>query len=169
MSYEECPACGDGRREDCPVCGGPPSSNQQVLEGIAARLQSERDKEARATVTQGGLDMLGAAKALAHEAADRGSRTAREADILSRALAQWGLPSQLAMLAEESAELAAASMHMLRERHDGDNEAAWIREMADVSIMLDQMRIAGFAPRIAAARAMKMERLARRLEEAAGG
>lgn len=149
MSYGECPMCG-GTRADCEVCGAhaDPAADCRVLAAISARIQEEHDKLLAGPVgTMGQTDTL----------------------VLQLALDHWGLPSQLAMLAEESLELAAASMHMLREAHDGPNEEEWVDEVADVSIMLDQMRIAGFAPRIAAARAMKMERLARRLEEAAGG
>lgn len=89
--------------------------------------------------------------------------------ILYRALDRWGLPSQLAMLAEESAELAAATMHVLREQHDGNNEAEWVEEVADVWIMIDQMLLTPWAPQILEARARKMERLARRLAESSDG
>lgn len=85
------------------------------------------------------------------------------ADVLRRALDHWGVESQIAMVAEESAELAAAAMHLLRHSRTGDAEAEFCDEMADVEIMLDQMKVAGYAKGIAAAKAKKMDRLEARL------
>lgn len=88
--------------------------------------------------------------------------------LLRDALHHWGLPSQLAMVAEEAAELAVAAMHMLRDKHDNKSGAtdAFCSEMADVEIMIDQMKVAGYADKIAEFKASKMLRLGTRLDAA---
>ena len=89
------------------------------------------------------------------------------AHVLERAVEHWGLDSQIAMVAEECAELAVAAMHMLRTRHLSAMDAredAFAEELADVEIMIEQMKVAGFAERVAVARARKMERLKARLD-----
>jgi hypothetical protein len=143
VSYGECPMCG-GTRADCEVCGAhaDPAADRRVLAAISARIQEEHDKLLAEPV-----DTVGQTDAL----------------VLQLALDHWGLPSQLAMLAEESAELAAATMHMLREAHDGPNEEEWIDEVADVWIMIDQMLLTPWAPQIVERRRRKTERLAWRL------
>lgn len=102
---------------------------------------------------------------IAHKSSDE-LAAIRDRLTLQAALEQWGRRSQIAMVAEEAAELAAAAMHVLREVHDGDNEQAFCCELADVEIMIDQMKEAGYAKRIAEARAIKMERLLARLAKA---
>ena len=88
--------------------------------------------------------------------------------LLRDALHHWGLPSQLAMVAEEAAELAVAAMHMLRDQHPGKSGAPddFCSEMADVEIMIDQMKVAGYADKIAEFKASKMLRLGTRLDAA---
>jgi len=63
-----------------------------------------------------------------------------KAEIYQAALNAWGLPAQLAMLAEEASELSVAALHCLR---DAKEKRAAIRdlvdEMADTQIMIEQL------------------------------
>lgn len=54
---------------------------------------------------------------------------------------KWGLPSQVAMLAEESAELAVATLHLNRASKDiRKSWKSFVGEIADVEIMLAEMK-----------------------------
>lgn len=59
-------------------------------------------------------------------------------NIYEEALDTWGEASQIAMLAEECSELAAAALHLLRGRKSEEEVA---EEAADVEIMLEQLRV----------------------------
>ena len=58
--------------------------------------------------------------------------------LLDDAVALWGIEAQMDMLVEECAELIVAVNHFKRNRITQDQ---LISELADVEIMLDQMRI----------------------------
>jgi len=80
--------------------------------------------------------------------------------VLRRALRRYGFEAQLSMLTEECGELVAA-VNRYRRGRAGAFEAM-IEEMADVSILLDQMRLV-YGAEIDAARARKLARLRERL------
>lgn len=80
-----------------------------------------------------------------------------DTNIYQAAMDLWGAESQLGMLAEESAELAAASMHLCRGRAA---EAEVAEESADVEIMLAQIRLLpGMSEAIDAWKVRKLARL----------
>jgi len=80
--------------------------------------------------------------------------------VLRRALRRYGFEAQLSMLTEECGELVAA-VNRYRRGRAGAFEAM-IEEMADVSILLDQMRLV-YGAEIDAARERKLARLRERL------
>lgn len=57
--------------------------------------------------------------------------------IYRKAMEKWGFEKQLNQLQEECAELICASNHLRRQRV---SPAAFLREVADVEIMLEQMK-----------------------------
>lgn len=90
-----------------------------------------------------------------------------EQAILRRAIATWGAGAQMVMVCEEMAELQKELCKNLR---GSGNEMAIAEEIADVEIMLDQMKILFVISRnVAVCRSQKIERLARRLEAAKNG
>lgn len=80
--------------------------------------------------------------------------------VLQEALDTWGFDAQLMMVIEESGELVQAAAKFLggRER----SSKGLIEELADVSLMIDQMRLR-WGAEIDAARNCKLDRLAQRL------
>lgn len=90
-----------------------------------------------------------------------------EQAVLRRAIATWGAGAQMVMVCEEMAELQKELCKNLR---GSGNEMAIAEEIADVEIMLDQMKILfGISRNVAVCRSQKIERLARRLEAAKNG
>jgi NTP pyrophosphatase (non-canonical NTP hydrolase) len=87
---------------------------------------------------------------------------ASEEAIYKRALERFGAASQLAMAQEECAELIAAISH-LRRRNSIEE---LLGEIADVEIMLGQLRLMLGDAAIDARKKAKLERLAQRLEGA---
>lgn len=87
--------------------------------------------------------------------------TENEQELFRRAVRAWGLRAQILMLVEEMAELTQELCRMARPR-ERRNLA---EEVADVEIMLDQLRVA--LPYLDAAvkreRSAKVQRLAHRL------
>lgn len=85
-----------------------------------------------------------------------------EAELYRDALEAWGLPAQVLQLAEESAELAAEALRVVRDR-SGRTELA--EEIADVLIMIEQMKLAfpGLEADVNAVAKAKLDRLAVRL------
>jgi len=60
-------------------------------------------------------------------------------EILNEALKKWGVPPQILMVIEELSELSQALCKSFRKADM--NETAIIEEMADVYIMLEQLKI----------------------------
>ena len=58
--------------------------------------------------------------------------------LYEKAIKYWGIDFQIRMLAEESAELAVASLHLTRQSKP-DSLLSFIEEIADVEIMIEQM------------------------------
>lgn len=84
--------------------------------------------------------------------------------IFEKALAQYGPEAQIKMLYEEMAELQLAVCKNGRGADNLDNIA---EELADVGIMLDQMRLLfDVAPLSEAKRGEKVARLAERMDNA---
>jgi NTP pyrophosphatase (non-canonical NTP hydrolase) len=86
--------------------------------------------------------------------------TVLEQTVLQEALDTWGFDAQLMMVIEESGELVQAAAKFLggRER----SSKGLIEELADMSLMIDQMRLQ-WGEEIDAARNYKLNRLAQRL------
>lgn len=59
-------------------------------------------------------------------------------DLYKDAISKWGLDAQLWMVVEECSELSNAIAKYKRGR---ENESAIIEELADVSIMVDQLSL----------------------------
>jgi len=81
--------------------------------------------------------------------------------VLRKALDTWGFDAQLMMVIEESGELVQAAAKFLGGREQSPESL--IEELADVSLMVDQMRLR-WGPEISEARLAKLERLEQRLE-----
>lgn len=82
-------------------------------------------------------------------------------DTIRASLRRFGFTEQARMLQEECGELIAAINHWFRDRDDAFD--LMIEEIADVEILIDQMRLE-FGAEIDAARARKLARLKERLE-----
>lgn len=93
-----------------------------------------------------------------------------EIRLYSRALWAWGLEAQMRQLAEECCELAVATLKSIRYDGDGPSEEHLAEEIADVEIMLEQIRVAksgsSLSVDIHKFRVLKLARLARRLDAA---
>ena len=77
-----------------------------------------------------------------------------------KALAKWGIESQLDMMIEECAELIQAIQHIKRGRYQFVN---LFEELADVEIVLEQMKLWYGIRRVNAVKAVKLGRLEKRL------
>lgn len=82
-----------------------------------------------------------------------------EQELYIEAIRQWGAEAQLAMVVEECAELITAVLHCLRGRNANVPE-----EIADVEIMLGQLRLMFDPNLIDQHKTAKLKRLRKRLE-----
>jgi hypothetical protein len=82
-------------------------------------------------------------------------------DMFGDALKTWGIASQVEMMIEECAELVVALQHWKRSR-----SSDVVSELADVEIMLDQMRLIFGDSKVNDARRAKLNRLEDRLRKA---
>jgi NTP pyrophosphatase (non-canonical NTP hydrolase) len=66
-----------------------------------------------------------------------------ESELIKQSIERWGIPAQILMLAEESAELSVASLHMTRESRKDDPKTfeEFAEEIADVEFMITEMKI----------------------------
>ena len=88
--------------------------------------------------------------------------------LLDRAITAYGAPAQMDMAVEEMAELTKALCKVKRVSCAAEAKAVLenvVEEMADVQIMLDQIRII-FGRSTAEAEECKLERLKKRLDTA---
>ena len=88
--------------------------------------------------------------------------------LLDRAITAYGAPAQMDMAVEEMAELTKALCKVKRVSCAAEAKAVLenvVEEMADVQIMLDQLRII-FGRSTAEAEEYKLERLKKRLDTA---
>ena len=88
--------------------------------------------------------------------------------LLDRAITAYGAPAQMDMAVEEMAELTKALCKVKRVSCAAEAKAVLedvVEEMADVQIMLDQLRII-FGRSTAEAEEHKLERLKKRLDTA---
>ena len=86
-----------------------------------------------------------------------------EEAILSAAIETWGAQAQTLMVMEEMSEL---QKELCKRERGRDNLANIAEEIADVEIMLDQMKLLhGCAGMVAEYRMAKIERLRERLEK----
>lgn len=92
-------------------------------------------------------------------------------ELLTRAIRVYGEPAQIDMAIEEMSELTKALCKVKRAHGGPETTAAIgnvIEEIADVQIMLDQLRII-FGSDAGAEEEAKLERLAGRLKKATAG
>ena len=88
--------------------------------------------------------------------------------LLDRAITTYGAPAQMDMAVEEMAELTKAICKVKRVSCTAEAKAVLenvVEEMADVQIMLDQLRII-FGRSTVEAEEYKLERLKKRLDAA---
>lgn len=82
-------------------------------------------------------------------------------EVCAQALAKWGAPGQVDCLLEEMAEL---QKEVIKNRRGRDNVEAIAEEVADVEIMLHQLKLMfGIQPQVDAYKLQKLERLKTRL------
>ena len=86
-----------------------------------------------------------------------------EMSLLQRAISKWGEDAQMKMVLEEMSELQKEICKMWRGK---DNRDAIAEEVADVEIMLDQLKLMLDIPyQVEQHRQNKLQRLQERLEE----
>ena len=85
-------------------------------------------------------------------------------ELYQAALEMWGLEAQLGMLQEECAEVVVAVNKYRRGCPSVDLADSLAQELADVEIMVEQMRAAGFALPIDQHKRAKLERLQKRVD-----
>ena len=86
-----------------------------------------------------------------------------EMSLLQRAIAKWGKDAQMKMVLEEMSELQKEICKMWRGK---DNRDAIAEEVADVEIMLEQLKLMLDIPyQVEQHRQNKLQRLQERLEE----
>lgn len=118
----------------------------------------------------------GCGRHLMEEAADRLERSANackmapdDERIMQQAIETYGVQAQCDVAIEEMAELTKAIMKIRRVADDyGKTQAALdnlLEEIADVDIMIDQMKIMWGPKQVEEYRRRKLERLAKRLED----
>lgn len=83
-------------------------------------------------------------------------------EISSQTIKKWGIVAQLWMVVEECAELTNAISKFERGRV---NELSVIEELADVSIMVDQMSFYFGKTEFESIREVKLQRLLDRLQD----
>lgn len=90
----------------------------------------------------------------------------QEIELLKQAVEMWGTEAQLWMLVEECSELTTAVCKMHR-ASSNQHEAliAFIDELVDVSVMVDQWKLEVGQEVFDHARDLKMRRLAGKLEK----
>lgn len=81
--------------------------------------------------------------------------------LYAHVLKKWGIETQMDMVIEECAELIQAIQHIKRGRFD--QHANLYEELADVDIMIEQMKLWFGANRINVLKADKLKRLEKRL------
>lgn len=89
--------------------------------------------------------------------------TDAETAVFAKALGTWGAEAQITMVFEEMSELQKELCKRLRGKDNADDIA---EEIADVEIMLDQMKLLfNIWPLVKVRRTEKVDRLSARLEE----
>ena len=83
-------------------------------------------------------------------------------DLFGAALARWGIDAQLRMAIEECAELSEAICHYFRGRCTRQTLA---EEVADVEIMMEQLRAIIGEDLVSEVKNKKLKRLEERLSE----
>jgi len=84
-----------------------------------------------------------------------------EKDLFIKCVKQWGLTSQILILAEEASELSVACLHSLRKKIKGIHYANnLIEEIADTELMIDEIKyVLELDDRVRRIRERKIERL----------
>ena len=92
--------------------------------------------------------------------------TSKEQAILQLAIDTYGVDSQIDVAVEECSELIKALMKFRRRNGSGDTERDVCEEIADVGIMIDQLRMMFDSEYIDFVREEKIKRLEQRLNGA---
>ena len=81
-------------------------------------------------------------------------------ELFDKCREKWGLRAQILMLAEECSELSVATLHLLRNKKQENALEHFAEEIADVELMLDEMKYYFHnVPLIAKYRKLKEKRL----------
>jgi len=91
----------------------------------------------------------------------------RKQELYQEALILWGEDVQVAIAIEEMAELIQALIKLERDRRDANDDKVR-EEIADVEIMMEQLRILFGPKRIDEIKAHKLRRLQRRIKSGGG-
>jgi hypothetical protein len=89
-----------------------------------------------------------------------GAPVSCEQELCSKAVKKWGCAAQIDMLIEECSELITALLHMRRHRKHNV-----IEEIADVEILLTQIKQFFLSTALAEAKQKKLDRLEQRLKD----
>ena len=162
-----CRPCGAARnakraRESKPLC------NKTAPKVTQGKSNVTLDIPGVGTCPEPATDTIHAAKLPGPEEYVLANPPRPSADLYRQALQRWGDRNQIAKAAEEASELSAAILRYLSPGswESGKNmQLAVIEELADVEIMLKQMRLVFGDQPIDAAKRQKLERLEGRLEE----
>lgn len=84
-------------------------------------------------------------------------------ELFNKSIEAWGVPAQVAMVAEESCELAHASLRLIRSMGKAEYLRAlkaFAEEIADTELMIDEMKYYfGLSSQVADFRLLKKQRL----------
>lgn len=169
--------CAQGNPDACAACAyyGIATCYEELCENAADRLEllNTFDKTQTARLL-GKINALETENELLHhgalaemnEACDRASYDER---IMRQAIETYGVQAQCDVAVEEMAELTKAIVKIRRVADDYEKTQAaldnLLEEIADVDIMIDQMKIMWGPKQVEEYRKKKLERLERRLQD----
>lgn len=111
-------------------------------------------------------EALGMAVAALKQSAGRNAQ--HETDVFKDAIKEFGETAQILMVFEEMAELQKELCKYLRNGESDEAVCCIAEELADVEIMLDQMKLLFGTGRVQREREKKVQRLRARLDAQAG-
>ena len=149
------------------LCDNPESYGGVLFEGIEVVIQCNRDK--RPILDQGWVKekLIDGALYAPRQEAEAETPVDEPEKICALALTTWGAEAQTFMVMEEMSEL---QKELCKNVWGADNRDAIAEEIADVEIMLAQMKIHyDCADTVEAFKSEKLERLKKRIEELTKG
>lgn len=168
--------CAQGNPDACAACVyyGIATCYEELCEDAADRLEllNAFDKTQTARLL-GKINALETENELLRGATegmnDTYDRTSSDERIMQRAIETYGVQAQCDVAVEEMAELTKAIMKIRRVADDyGKTQAALdnlLEEIADVDIMIEQLKIMWGPKQVEEYRRKKLERLDRRLQD----